>query len=161
MAEATFVPHGDTTVFTPQSSTTTTLPPPPAKEPAASVEPVVEPAVEPPKKKAKTQRKRGPKSYRVAIPHGDEGKFSMMYATKSAPRAATSAAIRGAIKSLPLRTPVTVYTRSKSLVHKYIITRDYDNPKQRGFSIESAKSFALSTARSSSESLGIPKDLLV
>jgi hypothetical protein len=81
----------------------------------------------------KADRKRGPKTYNVHIQQ--PGGVSIISATKSSPHAATSHAVRKVVKDLPLRTPVKVWTKSKSKYHKYSITRDYDNAKHRRFTI--------------------------
>ena len=78
--------------------------------------------------------KRGPKNYSVSIPH-HSGASSVIHSTKSGPIAATSAAVRGIVKTLPLRTPVKVWTKSRNKVHQFHVTRDYDNEKHRRFSV--------------------------
>lgn len=122
-------------------------------QPVQPVPPVqTETKTEQPKKR-KTKRK----PYKVAVPSGDSG-HSLINVTKSSPRAAVSAAVRGVVKSIPLRTPVTVWTKSSSRVHAFTVTRDYDTKKHRRFTV--ARAVAGIGTKQVKPEHNVPADLL-
>lgn len=58
---------------------------------------------------------------------------------KSTPKAAASMGVRQYIKSIPLRQNVDVWVRSRNRLHRFGVSRDYDTPKHRRFSIKRAE----------------------
>lgn len=99
-----------------------------------------------------SSKKSSVKNYRVAIGS------SLISVDKSNPKSATSSAVRSVIKQIPLRTPVKVWTKSKSRIHAFDVTRDYDNAKHKRFTV--ARSFPSKGVSQITPEDGVPASLM-
>lgn len=88
---------------------------------------------EPVSKKRKT-RVRKPKEYKVHLSNSKVS--SLMTVSRSGPEAAAADVTRTHIKTVKLNTPQKVWVRSHTKFHPYIVTRNYENPKLRKFTLE-------------------------